>query len=110
MLNEHATDPTANAHHAKSAKEHTEPALLEMLEWMRLGRFKVFNTLPQWMEEKRLYHRKDGVIVKVRDDLISATRYAFMMRRFARPKPSETPIGSKVPSQPIVGRKRWLPG
>ena len=30
-----------------------------------------------------MYHRKDGLIVKMRDDLMSATRYAMMMRRFA---------------------------
>jgi hypothetical protein len=42
----------------------------------------VFSTLNDWWEEFRMYHRKDGLIVKVRDDLMSATRYAMMMRRF----------------------------
>jgi hypothetical protein len=37
--------------------------------------------------ELRLYHREDGRIVKVNDDLISASRYAHMMRRFASVKP-----------------------
>ena len=37
-----------------------------------------------WFEEFRLYHRKDGRVVKERDDLMSATRYAVMMLRHAR--------------------------
>ena len=28
-----------------------------------------------------MYHRKDGRVVKERDDLMSATRYGLMMRR-----------------------------
>lgn len=60
-----------------------EPGNFEMLDRMRTGRFKVFNTLPEWFEEFRLYHRKDGKLVKLRDDLLSATRYALMMKRFA---------------------------
>jgi hypothetical protein len=35
-------------------------------------------------EEFRLYHRKDGRVVKERDDLMSATRYALMMPRSAK--------------------------
>ena len=34
-----------------------------------------------------MYHRKDGLIVKERDDLMSATRYAMMMRRHAIVEP-----------------------
>jgi hypothetical protein len=42
----------------------------------------------QWLEEFRYYRREDGLIVKERDDLISSTRYAIMMRRSARQTPS----------------------
>ncbi len=52
----------------------------------KTGRFKVFATAGDWFEEFRLYHRKDGRIVKERDDVISASRYALMMKRFARVK------------------------
>lgn len=62
-----------------------EAGLQEMLERMRTGRLRVFSHLAQWFEEFRLYHRKDGRIVKERDDLMSATRYAIMMKRFATP-------------------------
>jgi len=63
-----------------------EAGITEMLDRMKTGRFKVFATLAGWFAEKRSYHRKNGIIVKERDDLISATRVAFMMRRFAEVK------------------------
>ncbi len=34
-----------------------------------------------------MYHRKDGKIVKLMDDLMSATRYAVMMERYASAPP-----------------------
>jgi len=60
-----------------------EPAVMDILERMRTGRFKVFRHLEQWLEEKRMYHRKDGQIVAERDDLMSASQYGVMMIRFA---------------------------
>jgi phage terminase large subunit-like protein len=60
-----------------------EAGLMEMLDRMQTGRFKVFRTCPKWFEEFRLYHRDEGQVVKERDDLISASRYAIMMKRFA---------------------------
>ena len=53
---------------------------------MQSGRFKVFTHCAEWFEEYRDYHRDDGKIVKKRDDLMAATRYAFMMRRYAQPE------------------------
>jgi hypothetical protein len=35
--------------------------------------------LNDWWEEFRLFHRRDGKVVKEGDDLMSATRYALMM-------------------------------
>jgi Terminase RNaseH-like domain len=60
-----------------------EAGLMEMLDRMHTGRLKVFSHLTEWFEEFRLYHRKDGEVVKEMDDLMSATRYALMMIRFA---------------------------
>lgn len=60
-----------------------EAGISEMLERMQTGRFKVFSTLNEWFEEFRLYHRKDGLIVKLADDILSATRIAVMMKRYA---------------------------
>ena len=62
---------------------------MEMLDAMQTGRFKVAAHLENWFEEYRLYHRKDGKVEKIYDDLLSATRYAWMMRRFAVPEGGE---------------------
>lgn len=69
-----------------------EAGLMEMLDRMQTGRFKVFSTCPLWFEEMALYHRKDGKIVKLRDDVISATRYAVMMLRLAITKPTTVSV------------------
>ncbi|OXE37470.1 MAG: DNA packaging protein [Phenylobacterium zucineum] len=65
-----------------------EAGVMEMLDRMQTGRWKVFDHLGDWWDEFRLYHRKDGKIVKLRDDVISAARYAMMMKRFAATEPS----------------------
>lgn len=64
-----------------------EAGVADMLERMETGRWKVFSICEKWFEEFRLYHRKDGKIVKERDDLMAASRYALMMKRFAITKP-----------------------
>jgi phage terminase large subunit-like protein len=61
-----------------------EAGLMDMLDRMQTGRFKVFKHLNDWLEEFRLYHRRDGRVVKESDDLMAATRYALMMLRHAR--------------------------
>lgn len=60
-----------------------EAGVMAMLDRMKTGRLKVFSHLGPWFEEFCLYHRKDGLIVKERDDLLSATRIATMMLRAA---------------------------
>jgi len=55
---------------------------------MMTGRFKVFEGQGEWLEEFRMYHRKDGKVVKLKDDLMAATRYAEMMLRHAITKPA----------------------
>jgi len=64
-----------------------EAGLMDMLDRMNTGGFKVFSHLSDWFEEFRLYHRKDGKVVKEFDDILSSTRYALMMKRFATTKP-----------------------
>lgn len=65
-----------------------EVGLLDMLDRMLSGRFKVFSHLTPWLDQFRLYHRKDGKVVKTRDDLLDATRYACMMIRYATLHPN----------------------
>ena len=62
-----------------------EAGVIRILERMQTGGFKVFAHLEEWWEEFRLYHRKNGVITDVRDDLMDATRYAEMMLAYAQP-------------------------
>ncbi|MBX9697854.1 MAG: terminase large subunit, partial [Acetobacteraceae bacterium] len=64
-----------------------EAGLVEMLERFRTSRLRVAEHLGDWWEEYRLYHRKDGKLVKLRDDLMSATRYGLMMLRHAAVEP-----------------------
>ena len=67
-----------------------EAGVSELYDRMLSGRFKVFKHLTDFREEFEMYHRKDGVIVDAFDDILSATRYATMMRRYATEKPRET--------------------
>ena len=82
MLPFHFENPPALGE--KKGGNSVEAGIMDMLTRMEQGRFRVFNTLYDWFEEFRLYHRKDGKIVKIRDDLMSATRYAAMSLRHAR--------------------------
>lgn len=68
-----------------------EAGIAEMLDRMLSGRWKVFDHLEDWFAEFRLYHRKDGLIAKVQDDRLSASRYAMMMKRFAVMAPAARP-------------------
>ena len=55
-----------------------------MLDRMQTGRFKVFSNLNDWFEElPDVSPQRRENRVKLDDDLMSATRYAYMMRRFA---------------------------
>lgn len=64
-----------------------EAGVSDILQRMQTGRWKVFRTCINWLEEFRLYHRVDGKIVKERDDVLSASRYALMMKRYAETPP-----------------------
>lgn len=84
MLPERATFPDGS--------NGVEAGVMEMLERMQTGRFKVASHLNDWWEEFRLYHRKDGKLVKEADDVLSATRYALMMLRHATTSQKAKPI------------------
>lgn len=80
---------TMNGTHAQFAdgSVSVEAGIMDMLDRMQTGRFKVFNHLSEWLEEFRNYHREDGVVVKEDEDLLCATRYALMMLRKAECPP-----------------------
>ena len=71
-----------------------EAGVMDMLQRLQSGRLRVFEGMPDWFEEYRLYHRKNGQIVAERDDLLSATRYALMGLRHARTAAPSQPSGT----------------
>lgn len=88
MLHEYAQLPeTGDEEGKKTSRTSVEAGVMQMFDAMKAGKFKVFAGLEDWFGEFRLYHRKDGQIVKLQDDLLSATRYAWVMRRYAATPP-----------------------
>lgn len=62
--------------------------IVQLNNMMKTGRLKIFSNLFEVFAEIRQYHTKTTAagnieIVKLVDDLLSAIRYAFMMRRYA---------------------------
>ena len=86
MLKDKATHAPDNAKGQKEGEGGfgTEAGIMDLLDRMQTGRFKVAKHLSDWWEEFRLYHRENGQIVKVADDLMSATRIGVMMIRHAK--------------------------
>ena len=94
MLQEHATHEDGGFG--------VEAGLMGMLDRMQTKRLRVFKHLLDWFSEFLLYHRKDGKVVKLEDDLMSATRYGLMMLRFAQvPGANEVHVES-------LGEGGWL--
>ena len=86
MLPEMATWPpvTDKEGKQKSGGNSVEQGLYEILDLMRVGKFKILRGLIPVMDEVRQYHRDEkGKVVKTLDDLLDAIRYAYMMRRYA---------------------------
>lgn len=81
MLPHHATWPDGGFS--------TEAAVLEIQQREEKaggpGGIQYCEDLSEFLEERRMYHRKDGLLVKERDDLLSALMKALMMKRYARP-------------------------
>ena len=66
----------------KGGGQEVEPIVLEVNERCRNGGLKVFDTCSEFLEEYRNYHREGGKIVPNKDDVLKATFYAIMMKRF----------------------------
>lgn len=62
-----------------------EAGVMEIYDRIASGRWKVLRgSCPEWIEEQRGYHRKDGLIQAIGDDVLSASRYGCMMKRDAK--------------------------
>ena len=81
FLLEHFSNPPSLG--VNKGSNSIEEGLMAMLQAIEGDKFKVFSTLSDWFEEFRMYHRKFNKVVPIRDDLMSATRYAFQSQRFA---------------------------
>lgn len=64
-----------------------EAGVTDMKERFLTGRLKIAGHLSDVFDEYRFYHRKDGKIVRKKDDVLSAIRYGMMMLRHARAVP-----------------------
>ena len=102
MLLKHFTNPPSLNQEEGQGGYQVEPGIFEMLTRMQTGRFKVAKQCRQWFEEKAIYHRKDGKLVKLRDDLISASRYACQSLRHARTQPI-----ARKQRDVVMGASNW---
>lgn len=72
--------------------------LKAMSNGMAEGRLKIFSHLGDWLKEKQSYHMKDGKVVDINDDAISASRYGYMSGIY--------PDGRARFSQPLMIQQR----
>ena len=79
MLPKHATNHGTN-------HNNVEPGLEEIREAMFTAKLTIAPHNSELLEEMRHYHRDENFkLVKQRDDLICAMRYAVMMKRSGKP-------------------------
>jgi hypothetical protein len=69
----------------------TEAGISDMQQRFQSGRLKIAAGCVELQEEYQNYHRKDGLLVKEGDDLLSALRIGVMAIRSAKP----VPLGSR---------------
>jgi phage terminase large subunit-like protein len=87
LMQEKFSNPPAPGEDEGSGGNGVEAGIMEMLTRMQTGRFKVFSTCQKWLSEFRLYHRVNGKIEAIDDDVISASRLCVMSLRHAITKP-----------------------
>jgi phage terminase large subunit-like protein len=80
----------------------TQAAIDEFILRAQTGRMKIKDgpDMEPLFDEIRNYHRRDGKIVKLNDDLLSAVYKILMMQRFAR----AVALGSKAARAPTTNR------
>lgn len=103
MITEHAQFPDKRG-------RSVDDGLTEMYERMVTGRFKVARTLTTWLEEFRMYHRMDGKVVPMHEDLMCATRYACMMLRYASSQAFQEPPRDRYAKGVNPKGHTWMAG
>ena len=89
MCHDWFTNPPQQGMKDGTGGNSVEAGIMEMLTRMQTKRLKIFKNQSKMLEELRMYHRKDGKIVPINDDLISAMRYCIMSLRKTRVKDYE---------------------
>ena len=74
MLPEHFSNPPVDG--KLTGNNSVEAGISILLQRFETKRLKLFESCTETMEEMRLYHRKNGKVVPIKDDLLSALRYA----------------------------------
>ena len=82
-----------------------EPGVAEMRELMMTGKLTIAGHNAELLEELRMYHGDENYrIVKQRDDLICALRYAIIMKRSGKPLSECEGVG--YGAMPYAGQRR----
>jgi phage terminase large subunit-like protein len=98
MMAKHATNHGTN-------ENRVEPGLQEIRELMFCGKLHIAGHNTELIEQMRTYHRdQDFRVVKERDHLIDAMRYAIMMRRSGRARSECDGVG--FGTMPFAGQRR----
>lgn len=84
MLMDKFSNPPAPGQNEGSGGNSVEAGVESILSRMNMGKLKIFAGLKPLWEELRMYHRDNGKIVKLNDDLMDAMRYAVQSVRHAR--------------------------
>lgn len=100
MLDTHAT-------HAGIGGFSTYAGVMDLDAYMQARQFKVTESCPLWFQEYGQYHYDKGVLVKLRDDLMSATRVGHIMRRRAQAVPLGPGASRRPERQPPPVINPW---
>jgi len=84
MFRKHFTNPPREGMKDGTGAFAVGAGIMAITKAMHGDAFKVFSNLEPWFQEFRNYNTMDGEIVKINDDHMDATRYAFMSRRHAK--------------------------
>jgi phage terminase large subunit-like protein len=68
-----------------------EAGISAMHQRLANGKLRVARHLAEWFQEYRMYHRVDGLVNKINDDLMSATRILCIAIRMAKPLEDHRP-------------------
>jgi len=83
MFHTHFTNPPDENKGEGTGGIRIEPGITSMQNRFKDRRIKIYSTFPEWFEEYRQYHLKDGKPVDYKDDLMAATRMACQSLRHA---------------------------